>query len=45
MMIKHFLCLYLLEVYFILDQTPIRGAVRNYDPTFYDGVDVERYGN
>ena len=29
----------------ILDQTPIRGPVRNYDPSSsYDGIDVERYG-
>ena len=34
----------LAEVYAILDQTPIRGPIRNYDPSFYDGVDVERYG-
>ncbi|CAF3278212.1 unnamed protein product [Rotaria socialis] len=32
------------EVYAILDQTPIRGQIRNYDPSFYNGVDVERYG-
>ncbi|CAF1214929.1 unnamed protein product [Rotaria sordida] len=32
------------EVYSILDQTPIRGQIRNYDPSFYNGVDVERYG-
>ncbi|CAF1321205.1 unnamed protein product [Adineta ricciae] len=32
------------EVYSILDQTPIRGPIRNYDPTVYDGADVERYG-
>ncbi|CAF0958782.1 unnamed protein product [Adineta steineri] len=32
------------EVYSILDQTPVRGPIRIYDPSFYDGVDVERYG-
>ncbi|CAM4834553.1 unnamed protein product, partial [Rotaria magnacalcarata] len=32
------------EVYAILDQTPIRGQIRNYDPSFYNGIDVERYG-
>jgi hypothetical protein len=35
---------FLTEVYAILDQTPIRGPIRNYDPSFYDGVEVERYG-
>ena len=36
--------LFVSEVYAILDQTPIRGQIRNYDPSFYDGADVERYG-
>ncbi|CAF0988136.1 unnamed protein product [Didymodactylos carnosus] len=34
----------LTEVYSILDQTPIRGPSRLYDPFTYDGYNVEEYG-
>ncbi|CAF0981055.1 unnamed protein product [Didymodactylos carnosus] len=35
---------WVIEVYSILDQTPIRGPLRLYDPFTYDGYNVEEYG-